>query len=111
MHEEVKQTKGRKPKRKSPAESKKEEPKKPVMPVVKKPEWPRMYVGPTIPGFAIQNRVYSDMPDSAKDKIKEIPELMNLFIEIREYSKANQMIREQNGYIYNAFLRALSLKK
>lgn len=70
-----------------------------------------MYVGPTIPGFAIQNRVYSEMPDSAKDSIRKIPELMNLFVGIMEYPKANQMIREQNGYIYSAFIKALSLKK
>jgi len=71
----------------------------------------KMYVGPTIPGFAIQNRVYSDIPETALSKIREVPELINLFVDITEYPKANKMLREGAGYIYSAYLKALTLKK
>ena len=65
-----------------------------------------MYVGPTVPGIGIQNRVYTEMPSDAKEVIKENPQIGNLFIRIRDYPIANKMIREKKGYIYSAFLRA-----
>ena len=71
----------------------------------------KMYVGPTVTGFAIQTRVYTDIPDGAKERLKEVPELANLFIEIRDYPKANKMLRERTGYIYSAFTKALELRK
>ena len=84
--------------------------KKPAKP--KKPVQTRkMYVGPTIPGFAIQNRVYTDIPETAISKIKDIPELINLFVDIRDYPKASKMLREGAGYIHSAYLKALTLKK
>ena len=72
---------------------------------------PLMYVGPTVTGFAIQNRVYSEIPAEAKEKFTDSPQLRNLFIPIREYPKANRMIREGTGYIYSAFLSALDLRR
>lgn len=65
-----------------------------------------MYVGPTVPGIGIQNRVYMEIPADAKDIIKKEPQIGNLFIHIRDYPVANRMIREKKGYIYSAFLRA-----
>lgn len=65
-----------------------------------------MYVGPTVPGIGIQNRVYMEVPADAKDIIKKEPQIGNLFIHIRDYPTANRMIREKKGYIYSAFLRA-----
>lgn len=72
---------------------------------------PKMYVGPTITDFAIQNRVYTDIPEAAKAKLKDQPELGNLFIEVSEYPKANKMLRERTGYIFSAYLKALALRK
>ena len=72
---------------------------------------PLMYVGPTVTGFAIQNRVYSEIPEEAKEKFTDHPELRNLFIPVRNYPKANRMIREGTGYIYSAYLVALSLRR
>ena len=72
---------------------------------------PLMYVGPTIQGIAIQNRVYTGIPEGAAAAIAKDPELGNLFIPVREYPKANRMLREENGYIYSAFTKALKLKK
>ena len=72
---------------------------------------PKMYVGPTITDFAIQNRVYTEMPDAAKKKVAEMPELGNLFIEVIDYPKANKMLRERTGYIYSAYIKALALRK
>lgn len=72
---------------------------------------PKMYVGPTITDFAIQNRVYTGMPEAAKKKVAEMPELNNLFIEVIDYPKANKMLRERSGYIYSAYVKALGLRK
>lgn len=65
-----------------------------------------MYVGPTVPGVGIQNRVYTETPSDAKEVIRENPQIGNLFIRIRDYPIANKMLREKKGYIYGAFLRA-----
>jgi hypothetical protein len=72
---------------------------------------PLLYVGPTVHGIGIQNRVYTEIPDGAKEAIAKNPELRNLFIQISDYPKANRMLREKNGYIYNAFIKAQELKK
>ena len=72
---------------------------------------PLMYVGPTVTGLAIQNRVYSDIPAEAREAFTDHPELRNLFIPIVEYPKANRMLRGQTGYIYSAFQAALSLRR
>lgn len=65
-----------------------------------------MYVGPTVPGIGIQNRVYTETPSDARKVIRENPQIGNLFIKIRDYPIANKMLREKKGYIYSAFLRA-----
>lgn len=70
----------------------------------------KMYVGPTVTGFAVCNTVYKGMPENTAAIIREQPELSNLFIEIADYPKASQMIREQRGYIYSAYAKALELK-
>lgn len=73
---------------------------------VRKESGPLMYVGPTVTGFAIQNRVYSQIPKEAKERFKMEPSLRNLFIPVAEYPKANRMLREHTGYIYEAFMKA-----
>lgn len=75
-----------------------------------KAQEPKMYVGPTIPGVGIQNRVYTEIPEGAAALIKEHPEFGNLFIAIEEYPKANRMLREGTGYIFSAFSKALGYK-
>ena len=69
-----------------------------------------MYVGPTTPKIGIQNRVYTEIPQNAQDVIKVVPEISNLFIPVLKYAEANKMIREQNGYIWSAYLKALEIK-
>jgi hypothetical protein len=71
---------------------------------------PLMYVGPTVIGLGIQNRVYSEIPDGALELIKETPALRNLFIPIAEYPTANTMLRNSKGNIYSAFKMALKIK-
>lgn len=75
----------------------------------KAPE-PVMYVGPTIPGIGIQNRVYTEIPAGAQEAFKEVPELRNLFLPIPQYPKAEQMIRERKGFVHSAYTKALTLK-
>ena len=65
-----------------------------------------MYVGPSIPGVAVQNTVYTEIPEGAVEAIKSCPAIRNLFVEIRAYSKAEEMIRTRSGHIYAAFERA-----
>ena len=67
---------------------------------------PLMYVGPTITGFAIQNRVYSRIPREAEERFEKNPWLRNLFIPVAEYPKANKSLRTRTGYIYEAYMKA-----
>lgn len=71
---------------------------------------PVMYVGPTVNGIGIQNRVYTEIPGNVQELFQEAPELKNLFILVREYPTACRMLREHKGYIYSAFMRALDFK-
>lgn len=72
---------------------------------------PLMYVGPTIPGFAIQNVVYTEIPKAAAEACKDVPEMRNLFIPILKYPAAEQMLRTRKGYIYSAYRKALNYKE
>ena len=70
-----------------------------------------MYVGPTVPGIGIQNRVYTDIPQEVVDLMNNgYPVIGDLFIQIRDYPTANRMIREQKGYLYNAYLVAEKIR-
>lgn len=69
-----------------------------------------MYVGPTVPGIGIQNCVYTEIPASAKDVIRQYPEIGNLFVRIKDYPKINKMLREGQGYICSAFNKAIEIK-
>lgn len=71
---------------------------------------PVMYVGPTVNGIGIQNRVYTEIPESAKELFQKAPELRNLFVPVLEYPASCRMLREHRGYIYSAFMRALDFK-
>lgn len=70
-----------------------------------------MYVGPTVPGIGIQNRVYTDIPPDAVDIINNGNRVIGeLFIQIRDYPTAERMIREKKGYLYNAYLAAQKIR-
>ena len=75
------------------------------------PEGGFMYVGPTIPNFAIQNAMYTDIPEEAKQRFAENPVLRNLFIQIKDWPKANEMIRTQSGYIWTAWQAAMEIRR
>lgn len=70
-----------------------------------------MYVGPTLAGIGIQNRVYTQMPQEALSKAKEIPEINLLFIPVKDYPTANRMLRERTGYLYHAYCKIAERKK
>lgn len=70
-----------------------------------------MYVGPTIPGIGIQNRVYTEIPEAAKEACKDVPEMRNLFIPVIKYPIAEKMLRERKGYIFSAFRKAQEYKE
>lgn len=72
---------------------------------------PMMYVGPTIPGVAVQNTVYAVKPEALEEAQKECPEFGNLYLPIMKYAMAEQMIRKKTGYIYTAFNKALEYKE
>lgn len=70
-----------------------------------------MYVGPTVPGIGIQNRVYTDIPQEVVDLMNNgYPVIGDLFIQIRDYPTANRMLREQKGYLYNAYMVAEKIR-
>lgn len=72
---------------------------------------PWMYVGPTVPGIGIQNRVYTAIPEEAAERAKEVPEVALLFIPVKDYPMANRMLREGAGYIYDAYCKAAQIRK
>ena len=72
---------------------------------------PWMYVGPTVPGIGIQNRVYTEIPADAVGRVKELPEVALLFIPVKDYPLANRMLREGAGYIYDAYCKAAQIRK
>ena len=74
------------------------------------PEGGFIYVGPTVANFAVQNAIYTDIPSEARERFPESPLLRNLFIPIKDWPKANEMIRTQSGYIWTAWQAALSLR-
>ena len=51
---------------------------------------PRMYVGPTVPGIGIQNRVYTEIPKEAQEQAEETPEIALLFVPVKDYPMANR---------------------
>lgn len=70
-----------------------------------------MYVGPTVSGIGIQNRVYTDIPQEAADLMNSgHPVIGDLFIQIRDYPAANRMLHEKKGYLYNAYLAAEKIR-
>lgn len=80
--------------------------------VQQKKKEPIMYVGPTIPGVATQNRVYDGIPEGLKEAIKEVPEIGNLLlIRIEDYPEAERMIHSGKGYAASAFKAAAEYKK
>lgn len=75
-----------------------------------KAQEPLMYVGPTIPGIAIQNTVYEPIPETAMEAAKGLPVFLDLFIPIMKYPDAELQIRKKTGRLYSAFTKALTLK-
>lgn len=71
----------------------------------------KIYVGPTIPGVAIQNRVYSENPAGLSEAFEKVPEMQNLMIPVSEYAEAERMIDNRKGYVYSAYLKALDYKE
>ena len=71
----------------------------------------KIYVGPTIPGVAIQNRVYSETPAGLSEAFEKVPEMQNLMIPISEYAEAERMIDNRKGYVYSAYLKELEYKE
>lgn len=72
---------------------------------------PLMYVGPTIRGVAIQNRVYSEIPEPAKAAMTECPLLANLFAPVEKYPEAERQIGAGEGSFFVAFDAALKYKE
>lgn len=72
---------------------------------------PWMYVGPTAPGIGIQNRVYTEIPAGAQERIEQMPEIGHLFIPVKDYPMANRMLREGTGYISDAYCKVSGIER
>lgn len=70
-----------------------------------------MYVGPTIPGLAIQNAVYTEIPKAAAEAFKEEPQMRNLFVPIIKYPAAEESLRKGRGITFRAYNKALKYKE
>ena len=70
-----------------------------------------MYVGPTVHKLnLIQNVVYQGIPTSAFAAIEETPLIRALFMPVESYPEAEKAIREETGYIWEAWKAALKYK-
>lgn len=77
-----------------------------------KKEAPKIYVGPTIEGMAIQNVVYNNgIPEATTEAIREEPAIASLFLPLDRFSMATSMLSTGKGYIFEAFIKALEYKK
>ena len=75
------------------------------------PEWPLLYVGPTLHKHGlIQNYIYDSMPAAAENMLNEEPIARALFIQFDDYHKAEMSILHENGYYWEAFKAALKHK-
>lgn len=72
---------------------------------------PWMYVGPTAPGIGVQNRVYTEIPAEAQKRAEDAPEILHLFIQVKDYPMANRMLREGAGYVHNAYCKVEKMRK
>ena len=70
-----------------------------------------MYVGPTIPGIAIQNTVYEPIPEAAMEAAKGLPVFLDLFIPIMKYPDAEQQDQEENRTIIQCFHKSADTQK
>lgn len=70
-----------------------------------------MYVGPTIAGIGIQNRVYTEIPEEALSQAGKMPEIRLLFLPVKDYPMANRMLREGTGYIYDAYCKVEGMQE
>lgn len=69
-----------------------------------------MYVGPTVAKLEVTNNVvYTDYPAAFLKAAESAPKLKQLFIPIKSYPAAEKMIRDQSGYIWDAYQAALAL--
>ena len=71
---------------------------------------PLMYVGPTIRGVAIQNRVYTEIPGTAKTAMAECPLLANLFVPVEKYTEVEKQLDTGKGGFYVAYTAALEYR-
>lgn len=72
---------------------------------------PWMYVGPTASGIGVQNRVYTEIPVEAQERAEDTPEILHLFIPVKDYPRANKMLREKTGYVFDAYCKAADIMK
>lgn len=66
-----------------------------------------VYVGPTIPGMATRNTIYSDMPESLKTAAQAAPYLNGLCVPVSGLADAMAQIRNRKGAIYTLYKKAL----
>lgn len=81
----------------------------PKEPPKMKERW--MYVGPTLVGIGIQNRVYTQIPQEALSQAEKMPEIRLLFLPVKDYPMANRMLRESTGYIYDAYRKVEGMRE
>ena len=76
-----------------------------------KAQEPLMYVGPTIPGIAIQNTVYEPVPEAAMEAAKGLPVFLDLFYSNHEISRCGTADQEGNRTIIQCFHKSTDTQK
>ncbi len=69
-------------------------------------KWPRMYIGPTIPGVATRNSIYAEMPPGLALAAAEFTWLPSTMIGISSVSIAIREIQDESGAYFNLYRKA-----
>ena len=73
----------------------------------------QMYVGPTVPGVAVKNRIYiGRLPDKVAERKNSDPYFANLLIPVDQLVTARQKLQDKNSVLAVSYLKVLkSLKE
>jgi hypothetical protein len=65
-----------------------------------------IYAGPTIPGVAIRNAVYEELPEALQTAIEALPYLNGLCVPIAVMPQAMDEIDKKSGRFYTLYAKA-----
>lgn len=62
-----------------------------------------VYCGPTIPHVCTRYSMFSKIPDTLNEKVKEVPLIKTLIVPISQFKNARLQIEGMSGYLYTIY--------